>query len=372
MSRNFGRLCPSKPQQRHVSASLVLGQAEGLQVMVGLHEENATTRRAGRESVRADCPSGPVCASGFGLAHGRISPVKQSSQSLDARAPIGVFDSGVGGLTVLKALRERLPGEDFVYLGDTARLPYGRKPAGMVREFATQISSFLLDQGVKAIVMACNTASSCALGPEGDLRERLSVPLWGVIEPGIRAAEGVSRVHGRVGVLGTKGTVASGAYQSRLEAHGFEVWARACPMFVPLVEEGLADSSEARLLVRHYLADRPALDAIILGCTHYPMLKDLIAEELGAGVAIVDSASVTASVVAGDLERAGALNPRSGGGELIHYVTGDPASYQHTSGVIGGVEGELRLLEITELVGRHLPVSTNVAASNLAASNVGA
>ena len=277
-----------------------------------------------------------------------------SNQHLDPRAPIGVFDSGVGGLTVLKALRARLPGEDFIYLGDTARLPYGRKPAGMVREFATQISGFLLDQGVKAIVMACNTASSCALEPEGDLASRLNVPLWGVIEPGVLAAEVVSRIHGRIGVLGTKGTIASRAYQSRLEAHGFEVWACACPMFVPLVEEGLADSNEARLLVRHYLEGRPELDALILGCTHYPVLKDVIAAELGPNVAIVDSASVTAEVVTHDLELAGLLNSRSAGGELLHYVTGDPASYQHTSGVIGGVEGELRLLEITELVGRGL------------------
>ena len=290
------------------------------------------------------------------------TPIKKlSNQSQNARAPIGVFDSGVGGLTVLKALRERLPTEDFIYLGDTARLPYGRKPAAMVREFAAQISGFLLDQGVKAIVMACNTASSCALAPEGDLVLRLNVPLWGVIEPGVRAAEHVSRNHGRIGVLGTKGTVASRAYQSRLEAHGFEVWARACPMFVPLVEEGLADSNEARLLVRYYLEDRPELDAVILGCTHYPVLKDVIAAELGPDVAIVDSASVTAQVVAHDLELAGVLNPRKTGGEVVHYVTGDPASYQHTSGVIGGVEGELRLLEISELVGRKLNPETVVA-----------
>ena len=304
--------------------------------------------------------------------------MRDSANQSNARGPIGVFDSGVGGLTVLKALRERLPGEDFIYLGDTARLPYGRKPAAMVREFATQISSFLLDQGVKAIVMACNTASSCALEPEGDLVSRLSVPLWGVIEPGVRAAEYVvtghvvtghvvrgraSSLHGRVGVLGTKGTIASRAYQSRLEAHGFEVWARACPMFVPLVEEGLADSNEARLLVRHYLEDRPELDALILGCTHYPVLKDVIAAELGANVTIVDSASVTAQVVAHDLELAGLLNPRASGGELLHYVTGDPASYQHTSSVIGGVEGELRLLEITELVGRSLSAPGSVSGS---------
>ena len=297
-----------------------------------------------------------------GLERGTISPVKDSTnQSQNPRAPIGVFDSGIGGLTVLKALRARLPGEDFIYLGDTARLPYGRKPPTMVREFATQISAFLLDRGVKAIVMACNTASSCALAPEGDLASRLSVPLWGVIEPGVRAVEHfatgrASGVRGYIGVLGTKGTIASRAYQSRLEAHGFEVWARACPMFVPLVEEGLADSNEARLLVRHYLGDRPALDAVILGCTHYPVLKDMIAAELGMHVAIIDSASVTAQVVAHDLGLAGQLNPRASGGGLLHYVTGDPASYQHTSSVIGGVEGELRLLEINELVGHALSI----------------
>ena len=124
------------------------------------------------------------------LERGTISPVRDSAnQSQNPQAPIGVFDSGVGGLTVLKALRARLPGEDFIYLGDTARLPYGRKPPTMVREFATQISAFLLDRGVKAIVMACNTASSCALAPEGDLASRLSVPLWGVIEPGVCAVE---------------------------------------------------------------------------------------------------------------------------------------------------------------------------------------
>lgn len=320
------------------------------------------SHRSDRSQVRSF--TGQIILKTARNLRGTISSVRDSSnQSRNARAPIGVFDSGVGGLTVLKALRERLPGEDFIYLGDTARLPYGRKPAVMVREFATQISSFLVDQGVKAIVMACNTASSCALAPEGDLIARLNVPLWGVIEPGVRAAVRfstgqTSMLHRRVGVLGTKGTIASRAYQSRLEVYGFEVWAKACPMFVPLVEEGLADSNEARLLVRHYLEDRPELDAIILGCTHYPVLKDVIAAELGPMVAIVDSASVTASVVAQDLELAGVLNPRADGGELIHYVTGDPASYQHTSSVIGGVEGELRLLEITELVGRTLPVQS--------------
>ena len=264
-------------------------------------------------------------------------------------SPIGVFDSGVGGLTVLKALRDRLPNEDFVYLGDTARVPYGRKPPEMVQDFARQISSFLVDEGVKAIVIACNTASSVVLP---GLEVELPVPVWGVIEPGVAAARAVAR-EGLVGVIGTKGTVGSRAYQNRLEAAGLQVWAQACPMFVPLVEEGLADSVEARLMAQHYLGDRPDLDALILGCTHYPVLKNVIQEELGPNVTVVDSAVVTANVVASDLERTFMLNPRNHRGEVIHYVTGDPASYQHTSKVIGGVEGEMRLLEIERLL--HAP-----------------
>jgi glutamate racemase len=277
----------------------------------------------------------------------------------DARAPIGVFDSGVGGLTVLKALREQLPGEDFIYLGDTARLPYGRKPPEMVREFAAQISSFLVLQGVKFLVIACNTATSCALPA---LADDLEIPVLGVIEPGVEAARAIlnPKMHlragslnhgGQVGVVATKGTINARAYQSRLEKAGLRVWSQACPMFVPLVEEGLADSPEAELIVRHYLKDRPQdLEVLILGCTHYPVLKNVIANELGSNVVIVDSASVTASETALELNQMQLLNPRQHGGEVIHYVTGDPQSYQHTASVIGGVNGEIRLLEIEKLL----------------------
>jgi glutamate racemase len=281
------------------------------------------------------------------------------STRFPADAPIGVFDSGVGGLTVLKALRERLPGEDFVYVGDTARLPYGRKPPEMVREFARQISNFLVSEGVKAVVMACNTASSCALP---SLEFELSVPIWGVIEPGVEVALAISSGTvggtGRVGVLGTKGTIASGAYQTRLEAKGLDVWARACPMFVPIVEEGLVNSAEARLLVEHYLHDRPALSALILGCTHYPILKPVISDYLGPDVALVDSAQVVSEVVTRDLMARDLVNPRAHQGEVIHYVTGDPSAYQHTARVIGGVEGELRLLEIEHLIAHGQKVAS--------------
>src|SRR5579885_616025 len=158
--------------------------------------------------------------------------------------PIGVFDSGVGGLTVLKALRAQLPHHDFIYFADTARVPYGRKPREMVNEFARQIVAFLLQEGVQSIVIACNTASSAALP---DLAEETPVPVWGVIEPGVEAARRAT-TSGRVGVIGTRGTIASGAYQQRLEREGLTVWARECPMFVHLVEEGLADSEDAEVL----------------------------------------------------------------------------------------------------------------------------
>jgi len=261
-----------------------------------------------------------------------------------SRRPIGVFDSGVGGLTVLKALRQRLPQQDFFYLGDTARVPYGRKPSSMVREFANEVVEFLVGRGVQAVVIACNTASACAL-PE--LGAESPVPVWGVIEPGVEAASRMTN-SGSIGVIGTKGTIASGAYQSRLKARGFRVWARACPMFVHLVEEGLADSPESELLARHYLAGRPAIDTLILGCTHYPVLHSVIERVCGPEVALVSSAEVTAGMV--ERELAGRIAPPEGSsGRIVHYVTGDVLAYKHTAEVIGGVEGDLIALDVTTL-----------------------
>jgi glutamate racemase len=263
--------------------------------------------------------------------------------------PIGVFDSGVGGLTVLKALRQRLPQQDFLYLGDTARVPYGRKPSAMVQEFAREVLQFLLAQGVQSVVIACNTASACAL-PE--LADEAPVPVWGVIEPGVEAACRMTR-SGSVGVIGTKGTVASGAYQSRLEARGLKVWARACPMFVHLVEEGLSESPEAELLVRYYLEGRPEIDTLILGCTHYPVLHDVIQRIAGPSVALVSSAEVTAEMVKRELPQE-ASAPNGKAGRIVHYVTGDVLAYKHTAEVIGGVEGELIPLDVT-LLSRQQP-----------------
>jgi glutamate racemase len=190
---------------------------------------------------------------------------------------IGIFDSGVGGLTVLKALRQELPGRDFLYVGDTARVPYGRKPRAMVEQFAWEITGFLMDQGADAVVIACNTASAASL-PR--LAEQMPIPIWGVVDPGVSAACKLTRT-GSVGVIGTRGTIDSGAYQDRLRARGLDVWAQACPLFVHLVEEGLAESEEAELLAHHYLDERPPIDALILGCTHYPLLEKVIRRVLG-------------------------------------------------------------------------------------------
>jgi glutamate racemase len=262
--------------------------------------------------------------------------------------PIGIFDSGVGGLTVLKALRHKLPHRDFIYLGDTARVPYGRKPAAMVAEFAYGIAEFLRRAGVEGVVIACNTASASAL-PE--LAGHFSIPIWGVIEPGVEAAAALTR-SGRVGVIGTKGTIASGAYQRRLEQRGLTVWARACPMLVHIVEEGLTASPECDLLLHHYLdgwaeTGTPAIDTLILGCTHYPLLHDAIQRVVGDSVRLVDSAEALARAVNG---RMGA-DPASGPpGRIVHFVTGDPLAFAHTSEVIGEVAGDVVPLPVTELI----------------------
>jgi glutamate racemase len=262
--------------------------------------------------------------------------------SVLASAPLGVFDSGVGGLTVLKSLVEKLPHENFIYLGDTARVPYGSKPLEMVRGFAKEISLELISRGVKGIVIACNTASSASLPA---LADELPVPVWGVVEPGVEAAKKVSS--GRIGVLATAGTIKSRAYQDRLEKAGLNVWAKACPLFVPIVEEGISDGQIAELVAEHYLSDRPDLNTVILGCTHYPALKHILHTVLGDEVTLVDSAEETAKVVWNDLIDMHLLNHQRKGGTVHHLVSGDTASYQHTAKILGGPEGTIERIHFT-------------------------
>jgi len=171
----------------------------------------------------------------------------------------------------------------------------------------------------------------------------MPVPVWGVIDPGVEAARRVTR-SGHVGVIGTKGTIASGVYQNKLIAAGLVVWARACPLFVHLVEEGLADSSEAEVLTRHYLSGMPRIDTLILGCTHYPVLGPVIERVVGAGVTLVSSAEVTADVVSRAFP-----DPPEGTGRVIHYVTGGVPAYRHSAEAIGGVDGQVIPLDVTRL-----------------------
>jgi glutamate racemase len=212
--------------------------------------------------------------------------------------PIGVFDSGIGGLTVVRELLTRLPNEEIVYFGDTARVPYGSKSPATVTRYSEEAASFLLSRDVKMIVIACNTATAHAAER---LTALLPVPVTGVIEPGARAAVKATRT-ARVGVIGTAGTIGSGAYDLavRRRLPDARVYAQPCPLFVPLVEEGWFGHGAARMIAEDYLnpLHEMDVDVLILGCTHYPMLRELIAGVMGPAVTLVDSAAETAQEVA--------------------------------------------------------------------------
>ena len=217
------------------------------------------------------------------------------SRVLDRNAPIGVFDSGLGGLTVAHAIMRQIPGESLVYFGDTARVPYGPKSPETVRRYCHEIAAFLLEQGVKAIIVACNTATAHALPM---LEAELDVPVIGVVGPGARAAVRATK-NGHIGVIGTEGTIKSGAYMRAIHAESpaATVTARPCPLFVPLVEEGWTDHAATRLIATEYLAPftRDEVDTLLLGCTHYPLLKRVIAETIGPAIRLIDSAEETAA-----------------------------------------------------------------------------
>ncbi len=246
-----------------------------------------------------------------------------TAASAAAERPVGVFDSGIGGLTVLKALAEALPAEQFIYLGDTARLPYGTKSAEVIVRYSRENSEFLLAKGIKMLVVACNTSSAVALG---EIASDTAVPVVGVIEPGARAAARASR-SGKIGIIGTEATITSGAYTRALQKFRpkAEIYTRACPLLVPLVEEGFLDNEIAEKAVAYYLESLRAsgIDTLLLGCTHYPLLSALFKRVLGPAVRLVDSASATAEVVRERLNALG-IARRSGGGSLSFFVTETP------------------------------------------------
>jgi glutamate racemase len=246
-------------------------------------------------------------------------------------AAIGVFDSGVGGLTVLHQMAELLPHEHFIYLGDTARYPYGTKSADTVRRYALENTDFLVDKGIKMLVVACNSAAAVALDA---LRERFDLPVVGVIEPGAHQAVRQTR-NGKVGVIGTEATIASGSYTRALKSlrPDLEIYTRACPLFVPLAEEGWVDNDVAHSTAAVYLTSlkRSGIDTLVLGCTHYPLLAGVIGDVMGDKVALVDSARTTAEAVRQTLVRYG-LARRSGNASLSFFVTDVPDRFVKVGG----------------------------------------
>ncbi|MBN1586437.1 MAG: glutamate racemase [Candidatus Omnitrophica bacterium] len=241
--------------------------------------------------------------------------------------PIGVFDSGVGGLTVLKELLKELPHENFIYMGDTARVPYGTKSRRTVLRFAWDDVRFLLRYPVKALVVACNTVSSVALT---HLQRNLAMPVIGVIEPAVARAVRITE-KGRIGVLGTPTTVASGAYERAVRqlCPDLSVVSKACPLFVPLAEEGLLSGKLVDQVCEHYLKSirSKRVDTVILGCTHYPLLRRAIAKSLGSPVRIIDSACELAQELRGLLEKRNLSARAKKNGYRKFYVSGDPKDF---------------------------------------------
>lgn len=236
-------------------------------------------------------------------------------------APIGVFDSGVGGLTVVREITRQLPGENIVYFGDTARVPYGSKSKDNIIRFSKQIIRFLQTKKVKAIVIACNTASALALD---DVREEFDLPIIGVVVPGSRAAVEAT-VNNHVGVVATDATVRSKVYTNNIMDMNPEISVieKACPLFVPLVEEGFKEHNVTKEIIDYYLSSMKSsdIDTMILGCTHYPLLRSKIREYMGEGVKIVNPAYETAMDLMKILKRLHMLNPQSEQGYCEFYVS---------------------------------------------------
>jgi glutamate racemase len=289
--------------------------------------------------------------------------------------PIGVFDSGVGGLTVAAALRRRLPQERLLYLGDTARLPYGTKSATTVRRYTEVNLEFLERRGVKGMVVACNTASALALADSGSAggaesshapaesdgrHSATRLPVWGVIEPGAARAAAATG-NGRVGIIATESTVQSDAYGNALRklAPGLEIWSQACPLLVPLIEEGWLEDPVTEAVARRYLEPLLAhgIDTLVLGCTHYPLLAPLLSRIAGGQVTLVDSAAAVSEQVAEDLAHRGLLAESSDSGEAgagfrDHYCVTDASErFARIAGEFLGRKIRLEWVDIGEPAG---------------------
>jgi glutamate racemase len=258
---------------------------------------------------------------------------------------IGIFDSGIGGLTVFAAIRRALPNESLIYLGDTARVPYGTKSAETVIKYSLQCAQFLAHRGIKALVAACNTSSACSLP---FLQKEAGVPVIGVIEPGAKAAIAASRTQ-HIGVIGTPATVNSNAYARLIKEHDptARIVSKACPLFVPLVEEGWLANEVTRLTAHTYLDSfkKENIDALILGCTHYPLLKPVIQEVVGDNVKLIDSAEAAAAELKKMLEDNGLLTDKGKPSHQI-YVTDIPGRFET---IVAGFLGDMPEVKRVEL-----------------------
>jgi len=246
----------------------------------------------------------------------------------DKSNPIGIFDSGIGGLTVVKHILSALPGENVIYFGDTARVPYGSKSNSTVIEYSLQNARFLIEKNVKLLVVACNTASSVALD---ELRNNFDVPVIGMIEPGAQLAMKKSR-NKKIGVIGTYSTISNKAYSEELKKidPAVFVFEKPCPLFVPLAEEGWTDHPATKIIAEEYLKDLKdrEIDTVILGCTHYPILTNVIREVLGEDIILIDSGTASSVVVEEYLAGAGLLNDSNNFGKQEYFVSDVPSRFK--------------------------------------------
>lgn len=264
------------------------------------------------------------------------------------RAPIGVFDSGIGGLTVVREIIRRLPRENIIYLGDTARVPYGTKSGRTVIAYSRHNARFLLSKGIKMLVVACNTSSAVSLP---SLSSELEIPVIGVIGPGAKKAAEVTKSM-RVGVIGTPSTIKSSAYKRALEAVSpdIEVYSRACPLFVPLADEGWTEGEISELIAKEYLAPFKEydIDVLVLGCTHYPLLKPTIQKVMGGGTTLVDSAEETAKEIERVLGEKNLLNNDGEAPSREYYLTDVSDTFVSVAGRFLGEKIEnIEMVDIT-------------------------
>ena len=272
----------------------------------------------------------------------------------DKQKPIGVFDSGIGGLTVVKRLASTLPNENIIYFGDTARVPYGSKSNSTVIEYSIQNTKFLLQKNIKALVVACNTASSIAIP---DLKKMFDIPIIGMIEPGSRMA--LSKTHNKkIGVIGTRATISNLAYSKEIKRMNekAEVFEKPCPLFVPLAEEGWIKHRATYEIAEEYLKElrEEKIDTLVLGCTHYPILTEVIQKVIGPKVSLIDSGVASSELIKTELEKFSLLSDSEATGSQEYYVSDIPAKFKEVAELfLGRAIDHVHKVDLEVLISEH-------------------